>query len=368
MTLVLAIAMVLMACGDSNADGAEPNADQADAASTDGETAATNAATTAVAADDQPTETTSDEAADETGTVGDAEPSGSGCGVELTSGQSTVSFTFEDRTRVYELVVPPSYDPTTPTPLVMNWHGLGSNGPDQLGFSEYSTVAAREGFLVVAPTGLPGPGQTRNSWELTDADDPTRDDLAFAEAVLDRLIATACVDEARVYTTGMSNGGYFSSRLICELADRIAAAASVAALSHPDDCQPSRPVPYLGFHGVDDEIVPYNGGGRSSLAPGARIELFEAVIPEEFAEFAATFGCEPTPSEEMISDDVTAFEYQGCDDDIEAVFYRLSNAGHTWPGSNLSLAIGQAAGLGVTNTDVSATELSWEFFKRHAIG
>jgi polyhydroxybutyrate depolymerase len=269
--------------------------------------------------------------------------------------------------RVYELVVPPGYDPEVPTPLVMNWHGLGSNGPDQLGFSEYPALAAEKDFLVVAPTGVPSPGQTQNSWELTDDDDPTRDDIAFAEAVLDRVIATTCVDDSRVYTTGMSNGGYFSSRLVCELADRIAAAASVAALGHPDDCEPSRPVPYIGFHGVDDEIVPYDGGGYSSLFPGVQIELFEAVIPDEFAEFADTFGCEPSPIEESISADVTAFEYQNCPGGIEAVFYELDNAGHTWPGSSISLAIGQVSGLGVTNTDISATELSWELFSRHSL-
>ncbi len=278
-----------------------------------------------------------------------------------------MSFEFEDRTRVYELVVPTSYDEAVPTPLVLNWHGLGSNGPDQLGFSEYPALAEKEGFLVVAPTGISAPGQLRNSWELTDADDPTRDDVAFAEAVLDRVIASACVDEARVYTTGLSNGGYFSSRLVCELADRIAAAASVAALVHPDDCRPSRPVPYLAFHGVDDKIVPYDGGGFSTLVPGVRIELFEPAIPDEFAEFAATFGCDATPAETAVSADVTAFEYEGCPDGVEAVFYRLENAGHTWPGSSTSRAISRLAGLGVTNTDINATELSWEFFSRHTL-
>ncbi|MDA3040163.1 MAG: hypothetical protein O3C27_11685 [Actinomycetota bacterium] len=278
-----------------------------------------------------------------------------------------MSFDFEERNREYEFVVPRSYDPSKPTPLVLNWHGLGSNGPDQLSFSEYSVLAEREGILVVAPTGLPAPGETRNSWELTEADDPSRDDLAFAEAVLDRVIASACVDEARIYTTGMSNGGYFSSRLVCELADRIAAAASIAAVFHPDDCRPSRAVPYLAFHGVDDEIVPYEGGGFSSLAPGVRLEIFEPSIPDEFGQFATTFGCQAEPSQRPVSADVTAFEYTGCPVGVEAIFYRIDNAGHTWPGSATSLAIGQIAGLGVTTNDIDATELSWEFFSRHRL-
>lgn len=358
------VVLIMSACSDSVLDR-ENAVDVAtgDTSTSMVETPTTQSPTTAEA---EPTSSSETDTEDSTETS-EVDLTGSGCGTELAAGQSTVSFEFEDRTRVYELVVPPSYDVDVPMPLVLNWHGLGSNGPEQLGFSEYPALAAQEGFLVVAPTGVPAPGQDRNSWELTDEDDPTRDDLAFAEMVLDRVIATACVDEARVYTTGMSNGGYFSSRLVCELADRIAGAASVAALAHPDDCVPSRPVPYIGFHGVDDEVVPYDGGGISSLAPGVRVELFEAVIPEEFAEFAVTFGCEPTPTEQALSEVVTAFEYQGCPDGVEAVFYRLDDAGHTWPGSGVSLAISQASGLGVTNTDVNATELSWELFSRHSL-
>ena len=364
----LAVLLIMSACSDSALDNeGETDVTTGDTSPSTTETSTSQSQTTA---ETEPTSSSETEAAgdgeDSTETT-ELDLTGSGCGTELVPGQSTVSFEFEDRTRVYELVVPPSYDADVPTPLVLNWHGLGSNGPEQLGFSEYPALAAQEGFLVVAPTGVPGPGQDRNSWELTDEDDPTRDDLAFAEMVLDRVVATACIDEARVYTTGMSNGGYFSSRLVCELADRIAGAASVAALAHPDDCEPSRPVPYIGFHGVDDEVVPYDGGGLSSLAPGVRVELFEAIIPEEFAEFAATFGCEPAPTEQALSEDVTAFAYQGCADGIEAVFYELDNAGHTWPGSSVSLAISQASGLGVTNTDVNATELSWELFSRHSL-
>ncbi len=372
---IVSLVLVLAACGDADDSLDDTSSDAADATSTPASTPGPTSASTAATSDSDPDAPDSDSTAamasgtddgDDDAEV-DIQPGESGCGVPAEPGRSTVSFGFEGRDRVYELVVPAGYEPDRPTPLVLNWHGLGSNGPDQLGFSEYQALADREGFLVAAPTGVPGPGQDANSWELTDDDDPTRDDLAFARAVLDRIIATTCVDEARVYTTGLSNGGYFSSRLVCELADRITAAASIAALHHPDDCRPSRPVPYLGFHGVDDEVVPYDGGGFSSLAPDVRIELFEAVIPDEFGQFAVTFGCDPSPVAETVSDDVTAFRYRGCPDDVEAVFYRLDNSGHTWPGSTVSLAISQAAGLGVTNTDVNASELSWEFFSRHAI-
>jgi polyhydroxybutyrate depolymerase len=220
----------------------------------------------------------------------------------------------------------------------------------------------------VAPTGVPTPPDLRNSWEITPDQDPGRDDLKFANDLLDNVIASACVDESRVYSTGMSAGGYFTSVLVCDMADRIAAAASIAGLVHADDCSPSRPVPFIAFHGTDDAVVPYAGGGVSTLAPDLIVPLFELVIPDEFSQFASGDGCSATPDEVSITDEVTALEYPGCADSAEATFYRIEGGGHTWPGSQLSLAISESIGLGATTADIDATAVSWEFFSRHALG
>lgn len=363
--LALSTGLVLLAAGC----GADDPPDAANATTT---TVAGDTTTTVVESTTTAATSTTTEADNDTGDVADPGTDDtalgdSGCGSRLEPGQSTVTFDFEERSRTYELYVPRSYSELTPTPVVLNWHGLGSNGPEQMLFSEYGPTAERGGFLVVAPTGVPAPGDDNNSWELTADADPTRDDVAFANAVLDRVIATTCADESRIYTTGMSNGGYFSSVLICEMAERIAAAASVGALTHEDGCSPSRPVPYIGFHGVQDDIVPYDGGGISTLAPGIVIELFERVIPDEFGEFAVGYGCNAEPDVEEVAETVTAFTYSGCPEGVEAIFYRLDPAGHTWPGSTASALISQAGGLGVTNLEINATETSWEFFSRHSL-
>jgi len=252
---------------------------------------------------------------------------------------------------------------------VLNWHGLGSSGVEQLAFSDYGLLGETEGFIVIAPTGVatPGDAQGRNSWEVTPDSDPTRDDIAMANQLLDIVISSLCVDDRRVYTTGMSNGGFFSSVLVCEMSDRIAAAASIAGLTHADDCDPERAVPYIGFHGTDDVVVPYDGSGESSLAPGGQIELFLNRIDDEFAEFAADAGCEPEPVITERSANVNEASFQGCPDGVEMTFYEIEGAGHTWPGSLVSLAISQAAGLGVTTNEINASQVSWEFFQRHAL-
>ena len=57
--------------------------------------------------------------------------------------------------------------------------------------------------------------------------------------------------------------------------------------------------------------------------------------------------------------------YSGCNDDVPLGFYTIEGAGHTWPGSSISAAIPT---LGVTNLDISATEIAWEFFGQHTLG
>ncbi len=297
----------------------------------------------------------------------DGTSASAGCGAAASPGTTTVSMLSEGRDREYALVVPTGYDPDVATPLVLNWHGLGSNGPEQLTFTEYPALADNEGFIVVAPTGIPGPGEDRNSWELTEDQDPTRSDLLLASEILDEVIASLCIDQDRVYSTGMSNGGYFSSVLACEMSDRIAAVATIAALTRADDCSPERAVPMIGFHGTEDDVVPYDGSGTSSLAPGITVPLFELVIPEEFAEFADAAGCSIEPTIEQFSDNVTAQVYQGCDGTGEYTFYEIAGAGHTWPGSSLSMAVSEAFGLGITTSEIDATEVSWEFFQRHSL-
>src|SRR5690606_4407811 len=68
------------------------------------------------------------------------------------------------------------------------------------------------------------------------------------------------IDEKRIYATGFSNGAQFSYRLACELSDVLAAVAPVNGQGILADCNPSRPIPILSFHGSEDPCLPYEGG------------------------------------------------------------------------------------------------------------
>ena len=59
--------------------------------------------------------------------------------------------------RKYLLYVPESYNPTTPTPLVISMHGFAEWPAHQMRISHWNDVADEYGFIVVYPSGTQGP-------------------------------------------------------------------------------------------------------------------------------------------------------------------------------------------------------------------
>lgn len=160
-------------------------------------------------------------------------------------------------TRNYILHVPQSARPQQPVPVLLDFHGWGHSAAGVWRVSQFKELAERDGFITVYPDGLPVTlmrGEERPGWQIA-AVDGNRD-LAFTQAVLDRLEQDFCVDRARVYSTGFSNGAFFSHILGCVLADRVAAIAPVGGGHITVPCKPDRPVPVLIYHGSSDELIP----------------------------------------------------------------------------------------------------------------
>ena len=273
----------------------------------------------------------------------------------------------EHDVRVY---VPTTYDGRSEPPLVVSFHGFGSNGQQQAALTGYEDLAEEEGFIVAHPTAVPASTDEagRNSWELADVDDPAKDDLAFTDVLLDLLIEEYCVDETRVYATGMSGGGLFTSRLVCDLSDRIAAASSVAGLAYSESCDPARPVPFMAIHGTEDDRVPFDGDLTGTWFENEAFAqvLFSEPLPDQFAQLARTMGCEPEGERVQQSTDIVATTYTGCDDDVPLVLYEVVGGGHAWPSSPLAELL--TGFQGYITFDIDATADSWAFFEQHALG
>jgi len=259
--------------------------------------------------------------------------------------------------RTYSVFLPSSYQQGQSLPMVFNLHGFGSNGTEQIFYSSLNAVAQEENFIVVTPEGLDrltslGQNTHWNAYFGSDVDD-----VGFLSLVIDRVYTEYNIDLARVYSTGMSNGGYMSYRLACELSDRIAAVASVAGgVFNPqlDNCSPSRAVPVMQIHGTNDGVVNFNG-----------VPLFAPSIPDLVNVWVDHNNCS-TPADTIeianisTTDNSTVekLEYNGGDDDSKVWFYIVENGGHTWPGAAINLP------GDVTNHDFNASEHIWEFFSQ----
>lgn len=162
--------------------------------------------------------------------------------------------------RDYIIHVPSSYDINTAVPLVFCLHGYGGDS-FSMSYTNFNFVSDTAGFIVVYPQGTLLQGTTHwnvGGWTLGS----TVDDVGFISSLIDSVSSDYNIDAERVYSTGMSNGGYMSFLLACSLSNKIAAIASVTGSMTPQTynaCNPEHPIPILQIHGTNDQVVPYIG-------------------------------------------------------------------------------------------------------------
>ena len=258
--------------------------------------------------------------------------------------------------RKYLLYVPPSYDPATPTPLVITIHGFAQWPANQRDVSQWNPLADEYGFIVVYPSGTGFPKRW-GTHGITDPLNPPREDVTFISDLIDKLESEYNIDPTRIYANGLSNGGGMSYLLACQLSERIAAIGTVAgAHLYPlDACRPTYTVPMIAFHGTADQIVPYNGGRSGPF------DTPFPVIPDWVAQYAAQNGCATTPDALPAQGEVTGVRYGQCDENSEVLFYTIHGGGHAWPGGG---ALPKAI-VGHTTRDIDATRVMWAFFQQY---
>jgi polyhydroxybutyrate depolymerase len=283
----------------------------------------------------------------------------------LTPGDQLRSLEFDGRTRGYLLHVPRNFDPSQPAAVVLAFHGGGTNAKTMVRFSGLSELANRTGFLAVYPNGS---GRNPNflTWNVGNccghALRENVNDVGFVRVVLEDLARIGNIDEARIFATGVSNGGMMAYRLASEMSDRIASIASVAGPMGTETCEATRPVSVLHFHGTSDEFAPYNGGrGPKSFSQAD----FHSV---EFSmrRWIEANGC-PAPGSELRlpsknhdGTSVTKMTWGPGKAGSEVVLYTIHGGGHTWPGR-----LPPTTFLGLSTTEICANEAMWEFFTRH---
>ncbi|MBK8680410.1 MAG: T9SS type A sorting domain-containing protein [Bacteroidetes bacterium] len=259
-------------------------------------------------------------------------------------------------TRSYRVYIPAMYDGSSAVPLLLNLHGYGSNAFQQEFYGEFRNIADTANFILVCPDGtfdIYG----FQYWNCFVADNIGVDDVKFLSNLIDTISSDYNINANRIYSTGMSNGGFMSYSLAGELSERIAAIASVTGditYERFPAIMPTHPIPVMEIHGTADLTVPYDGT--------------ESFIPiEDVVNYWVEFNnCNPTPEVIEVPDTnpgdgctATHFIYSGGTNNADVEFFRINGGGHTWPGTIFI--------LGVTNLDINASQEIWRFFSRYSL-
>ncbi len=270
------------------------------------------------------------------------------------------SLEHEGYMRQYFVFEPSGYDGSLEVPLVLNLHGAGSTAAEQLLYSKLNTVADTAGFLVAYPDAVD------NFWNSGLPLDPgvvLPDDVSFLSALLDTLEQRYAVDEDRIYSTGMSNGGFMSHRLACEMPGRLAAIASVTGSMAPSvlsACSPGEAVPVFQIHGTSDLTVPYEGAAYSAPVE----DVVDFWVDNNACPEGPGAGPYTDTLPDIAADNTVTISrrWLACQDWSEVLLYKVNMGGHTWPGSF------PLPGAGNTAQDFLAHTEIWAFFRRHNRG
>lgn len=307
--------------------------------------------------------------------------------------RTTESRTMEHggHTREYRLHVPAFYSVKEPVPLVFVFHGGGGKARGTEWFTGFSTLSEKHGFIVVYPQGI---DKHWNDGRMNKAhleQDSKVDDVSFIMALVAALKEEFSIDANRVFSTGISNGGFISQRLAVDCSETFAAVASVTAqMGVPLAARfnPQKQVSVMFMNGTDDPLCPYDGGEiKVNLFPrlsrfrdvpsrGFIVSTDKAVKlwldhnnltgPPEVTRLPDLDPQDGATVERSVWSDQRSSNQRSAQSDqsrnVSVVLYKIIGGGHTWPGGAQYLPVST---IGTTCHDIDATKIIWDFFSRH---
>jgi polyhydroxybutyrate depolymerase len=289
----------------------------------------------------------------------------------LEPGSHLIEMKYGGLDRSYIVHVPRQASGANALPAILNFHGGGSNAKQQERYSGMDATADRDGFVAVYPNGT-GRGTRALTWNAGGccayAARHKIDDVGFTRALLDDLAKRVRIDRARVYATGISNGGMMAYRLGVEAPDSVAAIAPVEGALMVKVSALERPMPLMVFNSLDDRWVPY-GGSSHLYAWFAHLAAAYPGVDDTIARWRGFDGC---PSQALVGptlkgargsaeakNSATRYAWGPCAGGTEVVLWKLTGSGHVWPGAarDYPLVLGQGTWV------IRANEEMWKFFR-----
>ena len=246
-----------------------------------------------------------------------------------------------DLERTYYIHIPEGLNTEQSVPLVFVLHGFQENGNYARNYTGMDDIADANGFIVVYPDGSGSSGSL--SWNASGccgyALENNVDEKALVRSIISDVETIVKIDPKRTFATGFSNGALLSYRLACEMSDTFAAVAPAGGVLMYSPCQPQEPVSLMHVHGINDRVVPIDGGGSGIQFPP---------IKEGLATWAELDGCN---GEEQVEQDevLTHTTYGTCAPGVSVELYVVAGTGHGWPSQYVA----------------PISQTIWDFFAAH---
>src|SRR6056300_19966 len=241
--------------------------------------------------------------------------------------------------------------------VLFNLHGYGSDAIEQMNYTNFNNLANNKenNFILIHPQGAPLNTALTSSashwnsggWTIGS----TVDDVDFIDTIISLVSQKYNLNQNRIYSTGMSNGGFMSYHLACNLSSKIAAVASVTGSMSSEtyeSCNPDHPTSILQVHGSIDVTVPFQGNSALGMRSVNDVmdywKLYNACDVDPTSIIIDYFDIEIAVQHDT---------YSNCLNDVHVELYKIEGMGHTWPYKG--------------RYGISATEIIWEFITTYDI-
>ena len=269
---------------------------------------------------------------------------------EINYGINEFDVVFDEIPREYIVYIPQNYDHSIPSPILFVFHGFGGSNNFTMNSTGFNEIADQENFIVVYPQGSLILNLLAH-WNVGGfTQGSNTDDVAFVDYLISSLSEMYNLNLDRVYATGMSNGGFMSFLLACQLSNEIAAIASVTGsmtTQTVNECNAQREVPILQIHGTNDPVVPYNG-----------IQEWNTPIDDVLDFWVINNQCSLNPIVNDLEDinnsnGITVQEiiYNNGLNGSVVKHFKVNGGTHVW----------------FQNEDIDSSALIWEFFSNYDI-
>lgn len=268
--------------------------------------------------------------------------------VELitTYNDQTASFstTYGSYQRSFIVHVPPNFNfETQSLPLVFILHGYTSQAPIIRQYSGFDQISDQENFIVVYVQGTTDAfGNT--GWNVNVV--PTFnlvDDVGFFRALIRFFKESYNIDSSKIFSAGMSLGGFMSYRLACELSEINSTGSVTGSMAGYYQCNPPKKTSTIHFHGTADSTVPYDGVEWSLSAEDAH----NFWKNHNSCNSQTEINLPDFNGDGKITKRLTSYD---CDENKSVELYSLEDEGHIWWNRSWG-------------HDINTSLLIWQFFK-----